>query len=115
MLLGRHGEDLATSFYVKMGFHILEKNYRHGRSEMDLIIQKGDELMVFVEVKSRANNNFGFPEIFVSQAQKKRLVELADYFVHENNWIGKIRFDIISIIFKKNNPPIIDHFEDAFY
>lgn len=113
--LGRKGELLAANFYKKMGFEIVETNYKYGRYEVDLIVQQGKDLLVFVEVKCRSNNNFGPPEVFVSESQQERLLELADYYVHLHHWGNRIRFDIISITVDNNGRFYIRHFEDAFF
>ena len=114
-IFGQKGEVLAGEFYIRKGFNILETNYRHGRSEIDLIVQKGNNLIVFVEVKSRKNKNFGPPEDFVSKMQQDRLLKLADHYVHICNWEKQIRFDIISVSIDKNGKLKIKQFEDAFY
>ena len=108
---GKYGEELAERFLLKQGFEILEKNYRHKRSEIDLIGLKDNELLVFFEVKFRSSSDFGDPETFVSDTQIKKIKEAADDYIHGINWQKDIRFDIISI--DQNDQ--IEHFEDAFY
>jgi len=108
--IGRSGEDKAILFLIANGYEILECNYRYGRSEIDIIVSK-DGLLVFVEVKQRKNNRFGYPESFLSDAQIERIAEAAEQFIFEKNWEGNIRFDIISIEQEHG----ITHFEDAFH
>ena len=59
--IGKLGEELAQQHLVKQGFAILERNYRKGRYEVDIIAYK-EGLMVFVEVKTRSNLDYGDPE-----------------------------------------------------
>lgn len=95
--LGQVGEQLAKTYLIKQGFHILEANYRYKRAEVDLIAQK-ENLMIFVEVKMRKNDRFGTPETFVT-AQKAQLVHTAaSHYLEEHQWNGSIRFDIIAIL-----------------
>lgn len=111
---GQKGEDLAVELLLQKGYEILERNYRNGRAEIDIIAQK-DIFMVFVEVKSLTNTKFGNPEIGVTKHKVKMVTKAAANFVIENNWHQQIRFDIVSITFKANEEYEITHFEDAFY
>jgi len=106
--IGKDGEKEAINFLKKKGYRILFTNYRNSRREIDLIVQNNDTI-VFIEVKKRKNAQFGTPETFVSEGQKKRIRKAAEHFLIKENWFGDIRFDIISI---ENNEII--HFEDAF-
>ena len=111
--IGKKGEREAEDFLIEKGFRILERNFRFKRCEIDLIALK-EGLLVFVEVKVRSSNTFGFPESFVSNQQVERITEAADEYQHQIGWSKDIRFDIISIEGKGNNAKIT-HFEDAFY
>ena len=61
---GKEGEDMAARFLIEKGFEIVERNYRYKRSEIDLIVKK-DKWLVFVEVKLRSSDLYGYPEDFV--------------------------------------------------
>ena len=111
--IGNTGEDEAVLFLESRGYEILERNYRYKRSEVDLIARK-DNFLVFVEVKVRSSNAFGFPESFVSDSQVSRILEAAEEYQYLKGWTGNIRFDIISIEGKGTNKNIT-HFEDAFH
>jgi putative endonuclease len=110
--IGHEGENRAMQYLIDSGYKILERNYRYGRAEIDIICRI-DHLIVFVEVKTRKNNAFGYPESFVSDSQAERIMEAADEFTFSKNWEGNIRFDIISIETSMNNK--ITHFKDAFH
>ena len=109
---GREGEDLATQFLQEKGYVIKERNYRHKRCEIDIIAMK-DQKLVFVEVKSRGSNTFGYPESFVDEKQAERIMEAADEYIYQCGWQKGVRFDIISI--ETGKEPEITHFKDAFY
>lgn len=112
--LGRAGEAAAADFMVGLGFEVLARGYRHGRAEVDLIVRQGQELLVFVEVKTRSGGQFGTPETFVS-ARKKELFRLAATHLQEElDWRGDIRFDILALTLLSRGFRI-EHFEDAFY
>ncbi|MDN5203330.1 YraN family protein [Fulvivirgaceae bacterium BMA10] len=109
---GKKGEELAVEFLQKKGFEIIERNYRIGKAELD-IIAKNENLMIFIEVKTRTNNRFGFPESFVDRRKENLITEAAEQYTYDCQWHGNIRFDIIAISLKPNLE--IEHFEDAFY
>lgn len=112
--LGQAGEAAAADFMVGLGFEVLARGYRHGRAEVDLIVRRGAELLVFVEVKTRSSSQFGPPETFVS-ARKKELFRLAATHLQETlAWRGDIRFDILALTLLSREFRI-EHFEDAFY
>ena len=106
---GRQGEDQAEEYLKGKGYEIIERNYRYKRAEIDLIAVYGNTL-VFVEVKARSNNRFGFPEEAVNSKKQRNIMEAADQYIHEKNWLHPIRFDIIAIL----NKTELRHFEDAF-
>ena len=95
--LGRQGESLAVESYQKKGYTILKRNYRFGRSEVDIIARKG-EVLAIVEVKSRTSTYFGDPQSFVSKKQQRSLIVAADRFVSTNNLVVNVRYDIVSIV-----------------
>lgn len=109
---GRLGEQIAQDFLIKKGYQILEKNYRYKRSEIDLIALINGTL-IFIEVKLRKNEKFGFPEEFVSKRKEELIKEAAENYIFEKDWKKNIRFDIISIL-KTSIKEEIEHFEDAF-
>ena len=59
-LIGNHGEDIAANYYLNNGYTTLDRNFLIKKGELDLIVKK-DDVIVFVEVKSRSNNSFGTP------------------------------------------------------
>lgn len=110
--IGNKGEELAADFLVTKGYEIVTKNYRHKHAEIDLIAKK-ENVLVFVEVKTRSSVLFGEPEAFVTNKKASKVMEGAEQFMIENNWHGNIRFDIVSV--KTGSTEVIEHFEDAFY
>lgn len=110
--LGQEGECLAADYLKKKGWKIHNMNYRYSRSEIDVIASKND-ILIFVEVKTRSNTTFGLPEQFVDDKKAENIVKAAEHYILEIDWKGHIRFDIISIIKKKILE--IEHIEDAFY
>lgn len=107
-IIGNIGEEKAVELLIKKGFSILERNYRYKKAEID-IIAKYDTFLVFIEVKTRKNNDFGNPEETVSERKIELFQNAAEHFMIENNINLMLRFDIIAITGNE-----IIHFEDAF-
>ena len=87
---------MAARFLIEKGFEIVERNYRYQRSEIDLIVKK-DKWLVFVEVKLRSSDQYGYPEDFVDYKKAKNIIDGAEQYTYDNNWQGNVRYDIVSI------------------
>ncbi len=111
--LGVKGEITALEFLQKKGYTILEINWHFNHAEVD-IIAKQNNTIVFVEVKTRSTDHFGYPESSVDIAKQKNLALAAEEYLDRNNIEMDVRFDIISIVMK-NGKPDIYHLEDAFF
>jgi len=110
--LGQRAEGVAVRYLLRNGYKILEKNYRSGRAEVDIIGQM-NTLIVFVEVKSRQTTIHGNPEDGINEHKKRMLFQAAEAYQIDQNWHKEIRFDAISINFYPQAIKI-EHFEDAF-
>lgn len=111
--LGRWGETTAASFLLEKGFKIIAKNYRNWQSEIDLIVTK-DDMLVFVEVKTRSGTAFGMPEEFVNATKAKLVMRAAEQYIFDADWEHDVRFDIVSILILPDGSTEIRHIEDAF-
>ncbi|MDF7814501.1 YraN family protein [Hymenobacter sp. YC55] len=112
--LGQAGEEAAAAFLVSQGYELLHRSYRHGRAEVDLVVRRGEELLIFVEVKARSSNQFGYPETFVTERKKQLFRLAAEHLQEQLNWLGDIRFDILAVTPAAEGLRV-EHFEDAFY
>lgn len=112
-LLGRQGEQLAYTHLVNKGYHILERNWRFGKEELDIIAKK-DELIVFVEVKTRDNDFLGDPVEAVTPGKQRTIIKVANEYLLKNNIELESRFDIIGIIHNHSQTKL-EHVEDAFF
>ena len=113
-MLGQAGEAAAADFYRRAGFEVLAQGYRHRRAEVDLVLRRGSELLVFAEVKTRSSGQYGPPETFVSARKKELFRAAATHLQEELDWRGDIRFDILAIT-QLSQGFRIEAFEDAFY
>ena len=110
---GKKGEQLAVDYLISNGYQILERNWRYSKAEIDLIV-RDQELLVFVEVKTRTSDYFGPPESFVSEYKEVLIQEAASAYMDEINYDWEIRFDIISILINADGTHTLNHFKDAF-
>lgn len=109
---GKEGEDVACAYLQQKGYYILDRNWRSGRKELDIVALLQDEI-VFVEVKARKTNHFGNPEEAVTPQKIRRTVAAADAYVRYYRYDFRIRFDIIAITGVAPNYKI-EHIENAF-
>lgn len=109
---GSIGEQTAANLLLQKGYKILERNWRCGHLEVDIIAENEDYLVI-VEVKTRKNATFGSPEVFVDLQKQRHLIRAAMYYAKFKKVTKEIRFDIISVI---NSPEMqeVTHIENAF-
>jgi putative endonuclease len=110
---GKIGEQLAEKYFSGLGYNILQKNWRYSHWEVDIIASKNNALH-FVEVKTRTSVRQGMPEESISASKISSVTEAARIYLYEKHY-KDIRFDVISIILKKNEDFEILHIKDAFY
>lgn len=111
--IGDGGEKMAKNYLINQGYEILHTNWRYKKYEIDLI-SKINNTIAFIEVKTRKNNIFGEPEIFVNKHKQKYLIDAAHQYLKEKNIELEARFDIIAII-SCNGKESLTHLEAAFY
>ena len=111
--LGKKGEEEAANFLTKKGFYIMHRNWRCGQLELDIVARDGDEI-VFVEVKTRRNTYFGYPDEAIDDRKIRRIVSAAGAYVRYYSINLPIRYDVVSVIGME--PPFeIEHVPDAFF
>lgn len=108
-LLGGEGEKQAVLYLKKNHYRIVETNYSCRFGEIDIVAKK-DKLLVFVEVKSRADDSFGTPAQSVTPRKQQRIIIAAKNYIAERTVTDtQMRFDVIEISDKK-----VNHIPDAF-
>lgn len=112
--LGRKGEELALEILKNKGLTILDRNWRSGRTELD-IIASDQKFLIICEVKARSTDYFGSPDEAVDARKINAIAEAGAAYQEEKNLDLEFRFDIINIIFKNDIAIHIDHLEGAFY
>lgn len=105
---GNYGEDLACDYLKKLGYKILERNYRIRGGEIDLVCKDG-EYLVFVEVKTRHSHEYGLPSESITPWKIKALLKTARFYVQKVKWGDKgYRLDLVTVDFTDDieNPKI---------
>ena len=111
--LGKEGEQLAVEYLIQHGYHIVERNWRFSKAEIDIIAET-DNILVFVEVKTKSYTFFGEAEESIDAKKERLICDTAAAYMDKKNYEWEFRFDIISIVLNKNRGQI-RHFEDAFF
>jgi len=111
--LGRAGERLAQNYLLGQKMKLLSANYRWKRQEIDLIFLD-ENVLVFVEVKTRTHASYGAPETAISKNKQSNLLKAANAFIHERTLDLEARFDVVSIIHNRFETKI-EHIKNAFY
>lgn len=95
--VGKLGEEAARKFLKRRGYRIREIGFRCRHGEIDIIAQKKDYL-VFVEVRTKSNLDFGTPEESITQAKKEKLIASAlTYTTTHENVPPLWRIDVVAI------------------
>lgn len=109
--IGVWGEDVSLNYLQKKGYSLLERNYRFGHKEIDLILQDED-IIVFVEVKTRSTAQFGSPAESITDTKRHNLIVAAEAYMIKNQLFNHpARFDVIEIDLSKRT---IHHILNAF-
>ena len=114
--LGSNGELIARKFLSDKNFTFIKNNYRYERAEIDLIFEDvKSKLLMFVEVKTRRNKNYGEPEESVTFSKQNQIKKAAMGFISENEKYAEHdqRIDVISIFLNEGRVEI-NYIENAF-
>jgi putative endonuclease len=111
--IGKIGEEIALKFIKKLGYEVLEQNWRFRKYEVDLIALDKETLVV-IEVKTRKSDAFGSPDVFVDKKKQRLLIKAVNEYINQKQLENEIRFDIISVLYD-NNQEKVEHIKEAFY
>lgn len=112
--LGRRGEALAAGWLRHRGWRVLERNFRFGHKEIDLIVRRG-RLVAFVEVKTRSGRGFGHPLDAVTLRKRREIEAVARCWATRHGRPDDIyRFDAIAVLWPEHGPATLEHVPDAW-
>lgn len=112
--IGQIGEDAAVNYLISQGYSILERNWRCGHLELDIVALDGDFLAI-VEVKTREVNSLLSPNEAITKSKQNNLISAANGYVRRNRRHEEVRFDIVSVIHHNGEVQDVELIKYAFY
>ena len=100
--IGRIGEQMVADYLKTQGYFIARMNFRSNYGEIDIVAEKAD-IVVFVEVKTRAENALLAPADAVDTVKRKRIAKTAESFLKRAHLRLPYRFDIAEVTYKKKD------------
>ena len=115
--LGMLGEQSVAKFLINKNFKIITQNYKTKLGEIDIIAQK-DDVLCFVEVKTRKKSYFPISNV-VTWTKQQKIIKSAQLFILKNKIQDKVcRFDVATVIADQKsfgqNSFDIEYIENAF-
>lgn len=112
--LGMQGEALAAKYLSSHGYRICEQNYHVRIGELDIVAMKQD-VVVFVEVKTRKSLHCGFPAESVNYYKQQKIIKTAQFFLRQRHLEGcPCRFDVIEVYVRPERTWEVRHIQGAF-
>lgn len=112
-ITGAIGEKLAVSYLIKNNYKIIDRNFKCKLGEID-IIATIDDVVVFVEVKTRKSFIYGYPYEAVTLSKQQKIIKTAHSYIKLKKIMDKqYRFDIIEVYLNGNIR--INHIKNAFW
>lgn len=109
---GKIGEDIAKEYLKKKGYNIKEENYKTKYGETDLIAMK-ENILVFVEVRTKTGERFGAPEQTINKMKINKLRRNALAYATIKKWKGPYRIDAVCIVLNQDHTiNRLDHYEN---
>jgi putative endonuclease len=110
---GKTGEEIAAAYLSRLGYEIVERNFRCPRGEIDIVARDGGTL-VFIEVRSRRTDNYGSSLESVGYSKQKKLSLVAAYYLNSHGLYDiEARFDVVAVTFSPFRPEV-ELVRDAF-
>lgn len=110
-MTGNEGERLASESLQIKGYQILARNYRSKWGEID-IIAKINNIVVFVEVKTKTTDKFGEPWEMINHWKVEQVKKIGEVWCREYGWEGRVRLDVIGVWILENGPRV-EHWENV--
>lgn len=109
---GKLGEDIAAKYVERIGYEIIQRNFKCKQGEIDIIAKDGEEI-VFIEVKTRLSMLYGQPKDAVDKRKKKYIYRSAEFYIYIRK-LEKypVRIDVIEV-YKKQGRFKINYIKNA--
>ncbi len=106
--LGKWGEDIACRFLQDKGYVIIERDWRSGKRDID-IVAIDRNVYVFVEVKTRQNKKYGDPVDAVGYSKMQNLRRAISNYIKYRRLTNEVRLDIVTVVGRICDKPEIVH------
>lgn len=111
--LGAAGEDLACAELERLGYRVVERNYRSRFGEIDIVAADADTV-VFVEVKTKTSGSFGDPVDEVTPQKQRQIISMGEeYYSFKCQRDTQCRFDVVAVDMSLT-PAHVVVYKDAF-
>ena len=112
---GKWGEDIACKYLISKNYDIIDRNFECMHGEIDIIaFDENKKELVFIEVKTRSNYNYGSPVDSVNFLKQKHIYWTAQYYIYLHKIKDTyLRFDVIEV-YNKENQTKINHIKQIF-
>ena len=111
---GALGEELACRYLERKGYRILERNWRFGHKEVDIIAQWGETLII-AEVKTRGVGSHISARDSVALEKQEHLIRAANAYIRQRALNLEVRYDILALDIEADGSYTIEHIPSAFY
>lgn len=112
--LGIHGEARAAAYLEERGWRVVDRNYRFGHREIDIVARRGG-IVAFVEVKTRSAATWGHPLAAIDARKRAEILRVARVWVERHGRRGDVyRFDAIGVLPDGTGATLVEHVEDAW-
>ncbi len=113
--LGRKGEKEATRYLDARGWTILDRNFRVGRNEVDIVATRG-RILAFVEVKCRSGLGFGHPLEAITRKKRLEIARVARGWLRQRKVPSGtlVRFDAVAVLWMEGGGTTVVHVPDAW-
>lgn len=114
---GRLGEEAAAVFFRDLGWEILDRNWRSGHGELDLVVRSAGTV-AFVEVKTRSGGGAGDPLESITWRKRREVEKTSLAWLRERGravgGIRTVRFDAVAVDLVPGRRPSVRHLPDAW-
>ena len=111
---GKAGEQMAAEWLELHGFHLVFRNWKFARYEVDIIASRAG-IIHFIEVKSRHDDLFGKPKDWVNHKKGRHLLSAGEGFQHQYPEWTQIQYDIVSILLTPDGKLDLFFIEDVYW
>jgi len=112
--LGRWGEEIAAQYLWRKGYRVVNRDWKCGHRDLDIVAISPEGVLAIVEVKTRRNNSLIDAEEAVTYNKIRSLTVAANAYIKMHRIDAEVRFDIIAVTGTPETETTVKHIEDAF-